>query len=333
MRNLQSFTNPIQFGPITCLCIDRKHAWLVAGTASGTLSLWDLRFGLLLRSWTVGSKRIHKVELNPYGGKGRWITVSVEESLIPGEDKSGHLVAEVWDVDRGVKVEEFRIVNSSTSSSSSSSTTRITNSTSAAMQEATLNPALAIEALLNSVNVDAKSKSRSPTTNEKPLPQTSSILNNKPGVLTFLSGVDYSIHSDHRQGTIGNSGELVEGEGTKNSGYLITAGEDRKIRFWDIEKTSQRSAIFSGLDLEDEKPIFTSHFSTTRPTVYLESPPLTRSRQSGSTTKVHRSTLIANSQQQMLKGHKEAVTALAIIDLPFRCIVSGDRAGVIKVFE
>jgi len=48
---------------------------------------------------------------------------------------------------------------------------------------------------------------------------------------------------------------------------------------------------------------------------------------------VHRSTLIANSQQQLLRAHQEAITALAVLDLPFRCVVSGDRAGVVRVFE
>jgi phosphoinositide-3-kinase regulatory subunit 4 len=78
------------------------------------------------------------------------------------------------------------------------------------------------------------------------------------------------------------------------------------------------------------------HTSSARPTLYLESPPPSRSRPSqtsSSAYKVHRSTHIANSQQQLLRGHREAITALAVIDLPFRCLVSGDRSGVIKVFE
>lgn len=253
MRNLHSFTNPIQFGPITCLCVDRKRVWLVVGTAGGVLSLWDLRFGLLLRSWTVGSKRIHKVEVNPYGGKGRWIIVNVEDELV--EEKSGSLVTEVWDIDRGVKVEEFRVVNGSTSTSSSSSSSKTNLANPAAMQEAILNPAAAIEALLNSANSSSSKLKNRTNSSDKPLVQVTTT-NRRPGVLTFISGVDYSAQSDHRQ-AIGNSGELIETESTRNSGYLITAGEDRKLRFWDIEKTSLRSTVFSGLDLEEERPVFT----------------------------------------------------------------------------
>ena len=47
-----------------------------------------------------------------------------------------------------------------------------------------------------------------------------------------------------------------------------------------------------------------------------------------------RISLITNSQQNFLKGHQDVVTAIAYIDSPFRGgIVSGDRAGVIKVWR
>ena len=84
---------------------------------------------------------------------------------------------------------------------------------------------------------------------------------------------------------------------------------------------------------------YRSHPSTSRPDLYLESPtplpPPSRSRGANSSAqapRVHRSSLIASSQQQILCGHQEALTALAVIDLPFRCVVSGDRSGVVKCF-
>lgn len=77
-----------------------------------------------------------------------------------------------------------------------------------------------------------------------------------------------------------------------------------------------------------------------RSTTFLESPtPLAYNTSSRArvpsipSSKVHRSTLIANSQQHLLRGHQAAITALALIDLPFRCIVSGDQSGALKVFE
>ncbi len=47
-----------------------------------------------------------------------------------------------------------------------------------------------------------------------------------------------------------------------------------------------------------------------------------------------RLSLINHNQQNLLKAHQDTVTALACIDSPFRGgIVSGDRAGVIKVWK
>lgn len=55
---------------------------------------------------------------------------------------------------------------------------------------------------------------------------------------------------------------------------------------------------------------------------------------SSSTRASQRISLITYSQQQLLKNHQDVVTALTCIDSPFRGgIVSGDRAGVIKVWR
>ncbi|BGP14610.1 Serine/threonine-protein kinase [Rhodosporidiobolus nylandii] len=351
MRSLHAFDNPHHFGPITALCVDRKHLWLVAATATGVITLWDLRFGLLLRSWSVGAKRVHQLALHPTKGKGRWIVVAMEPEDPPAEAKSrrhqqGTTVAEVWDIDQGVKVEEFRIVSSQQAASSSAAHTNRMNIFAGAedlslpvMQEATLDPAAAIEALL--------AASTAPPAATKP-PSPSSAASRpvvKPSVHAILLGSNYGSQASTRPAPAHLAGpETGEGKDAKrDGGFFLTGGEDRKLRFWDLDKAS-RSAIVSGLDVDEEVPSFSTHSSTICPTLYLESPPPTApasssssssqsSRSARPSSRVHRSTLIANSQQQMLRAHQDAITALAVIDLPFRCVVSGDRSGVVKVFE
>ncbi|GAA5836125.1 hypothetical protein JCM9279_002203 [Rhodotorula babjevae] len=387
MRALQTFANPRHFGPITALCLDRKHLWLVAATASGVLTLWDLRFGLLLRSWSVGSRRINQIAVHPAKGKGRWIVVAAEPDessglvVDPGKPRRGSssstssaahgtVVGEVWDIDLGVKVDEFRVLSpqqaqaaSASSSSRSNMFAGVDEPASVAMQDATLDPAAAIEALLAA------------STAPKPAPAVSTAAGGaapsapvQPTVRALLLGTDYSTQPSTRPATAllvdpaaaavdgrGKDGRSSSGEG----GFVLTGGEDRKLRFWDLAKPS-RSAVVSGLDADEEMPSYSTHSSTVRPTLYLESPsaalsvasssctstaPASRSSRSSSTStststaagappsRVHRSTLIANSQQQLLRAHQEAITALAVLDLPFRCVVSGDRAGVVRVFE
>ena len=47
-----------------------------------------------------------------------------------------------------------------------------------------------------------------------------------------------------------------------------------------------------------------------------------------------RMSMITHHQQNLLKSHQDIITALACIDAPFRGgIVSGDRAGVLKVWR
>jgi phosphoinositide-3-kinase regulatory subunit 4 len=44
--------------------------------------------------------------------------------------------------------------------------------------------------------------------------------------------------------------------------------------------------------------------------------------------------MISTHQQQLHKSHQDCVTALALLDSPFRgCVVSGDRSGTIKVLR
>ncbi|GAA6002182.1 hypothetical protein JCM10207_003113 [Rhodosporidiobolus poonsookiae] len=348
MRSLQTFDNPRHFGPVTALCIDRKHLWFVAGTATGVLTLWDLRFGLLLRSWSVGSKRINQIALHPSKGKGRWIVIAMDLEDAVADAKSrkqqqhqqGTTVAEVWDIDQGCKVEEFRVV-----SPQQAATAPLSNRTnmfagaeepaSTGMKEATLDPAAAIEALL--------AASTAPPAAAKPTTSPSAAPPVKPTFRAILLGADYSHPNSSRpSAALPESSEPKEAK--KDGGYILTGGEDRKLRYWDLTKAG-RSAVVSGLDVDEEVPSFTTHTSTLRPTLHLESPPAQPSAPSSSSStsrpsraahpppRVHRSTLIANSQQQLLRAHQEAITALAVVDLPFRCVVSGDRAGVVKVFE
>lgn len=285
MRALQTFANPRHFGPITALCLDRKHLWLVAATASGVLTLWDLRFGLLLRSWSVGSRRINQIAVHPVKGKGRWIVVAAEPDEASGPvvdsgkarrgssssstaSAAGHgiVVAEVWDIDLGVKVDEFRVLSPqqaqaavSSSSSRSNMFAGVDEPVSVAMHDATLDPAAAIEALL-AASTARKPAPVVPTTADGAAPATPI----QPTVRALLLGTDYSTQPSTRPATAllvdpasatadgrSKDGRSSSGEG----GFLLSGGEDRKLRFWDLGKPS-RSAVVSGLDADEDMPSY-----------------------------------------------------------------------------
>lgn len=50
----------------------------------------------------------------------------------------------------------------------------------------------------------------------------------------------------------------VDGADAKHTGaFLISAGADRKVRFWDLSK-AESSSVVSGLELEEPRPTFVS---------------------------------------------------------------------------
>lgn len=152
-------------------------------------------------------------------------------------------MTEVWDIDRGVKVEEFRIIGAGQSTKSGR---RMTETPSIVMQESKLDPAAAIEALLLSPSAPIPPNSLSPT-----------ITSTRPGVRAFLIGADYAVASDIRSS---RSVEVGDGESAKGeTGYLITGGEDRKLRFWDMGR-GDRSTVISGLEMDEERPVYTFVF-------------------------------------------------------------------------
>jgi len=53
-------------GTLTTFVVDRQRLWLLAGTNRGGLACFDLRFGVLVRSWTIPSLvAIHQLVLSP----------------------------------------------------------------------------------------------------------------------------------------------------------------------------------------------------------------------------------------------------------------------------
>lgn len=148
MSVLLTLQNPIQDGPISCLCTDKKKNWLLVGTIGGVLNLWDLRFNLLLKSWRVGSGdekdkpdginevvKINQLALHPGKGKGRWVMVAYEKIVsfspqdLDDQKMNGkkrnrtELLVETWDIEKGVCVETFEVGSFPKDSSSNGNST------------------------------------------------------------------------------------------------------------------------------------------------------------------------------------------------------------------
>jgi phosphoinositide-3-kinase, regulatory subunit 4 len=124
-----------------------------------------------------------------------------------------------------------------------------------------------------------------------------------------------------------------------NGGFLISAGADRRVRFWDLGR-AEGSLVVSGLDVEESKSSFSSTQISPSLTITTEKrvSPLPSSQKDGSSTKKRstgrpsRQAFISLQQEKLLKNHLDAILDVALIESPFAMVVSGDRAGCINIF-
>ncbi|KAF3398978.1 Serine/threonine-protein kinase ppk19 [Talaromyces pinophilus] len=342
MLPLYSLQNPVHHGTPKVFCSDRKHSWLIIGTSHGILDLWDLRFRVRLKAWGLpGGTAIHRLQIHPTKGRGRWVCVA-------GGSVHGSEVT-VWDVEKVQCREVYRAASASTVGSSPLSL----NGTTGGHRTSVVNNLAAMNTVTKSyepwrVDEDrpegmlsrfANTSAAGIEPNVNPASPTSPGLGDPNGICALH--VSYDMPADGKEST--------------KCGFAISAGSDRKIRFWDLVRP-ELSSIISGLDVSSTeagaaaKPRYETVQPTTSLTVTTEhSPNLTTATSSSaggrsgssSTKKGHsasasrppRSTVISLQQQQLLKSHLDSILDVAILRAPYGMTVSVDRAGMVYVFQ
>jgi phosphoinositide-3-kinase regulatory subunit 4 len=151
-------------------------------------------------------------------------------------------------------------------------------------------------------------------------------------------------------------------DGKDNStrcGFIVSAGCDRKIRFWDLTRP-ELSTIVSGQDIASDggvsgKPRYelsqlTPNLLVTTEHIPSGSSPATggsggRAGGNGGTGgkgnnnkkvgsgRPPRSTVISLQQQRLLKTHLDFIQDVAVLRAPYGMVVSVDRAGMVYVFH
>ncbi|PVI03612.1 ARM repeat-containing protein [Periconia macrospinosa] len=130
--------------------------------------------------------------------------------------------------------------------------------------------------------------------------------------------------------------------------FLLTAGPDWKVRYWDTSR-HETSTVVSGLAADELKPQYITSQPTPDTTVITErlmQPPTQspagrdgsgrESRSSSSSKRSQqksvKSGLISLQQQHLLKSHLDQVMDVALLDQPYGMVVSADRSGVVYMF-
>lgn len=322
------------------MCIDKMHTWLVTGTLAGYLSLWDLRFGLLLRTWKAGHSGtggVRSCTIHNTRGKGRWVIVTLDN----------YEGFETWDIGTAQCVERYMLVHDTASKEALRNLRRRrrTSSTMSAQGRQAVagahafdeSPAQAIENFLASSGMPMERKHDGHPNTQDGDPAAAlhgfEYRPNKPAITTLLHGVDYSnaLSGSSSLGSLPTVVELESGNAAvrarPSAGWIISAGEDRRLVFWDLENAEKSSLIVGAEEGEDKTTFGYEVFEGTH--IYTE----TRSSGKAAASSSKRGNLTAGSQQDLLRAHQDAITALTVLDLPFRCVVSGDRSGNVKVWE
>lgn len=272
LRILHTMENPRHFGPIATFCIDKRKSWLVVATITGVLSLWDIRFGLLIKSWKVNastlsgrSLKIHKCTIHPSKGKGRWIIVALEARPTSTSKGRSMVLMEVWDIESTTLMETFETRDLTSENAIDSADTRTEDNAQivkvAPVQEAEKDPANAIAALVrsragasialeNATPAITEDSSSNTTRQSSPWPQ--------PDICALIGGTDIS---NLLGSVLPRPSDFTSGDAAlhteRRSGYLITGSEDRKLRLWDLGNV-ERSVLLSGGETEGERPTFRS---------------------------------------------------------------------------
>lgn len=209
MEVSKRFQHPLHLGIITAI----HHAvhWMVVGTDNGTLSLWDLRFGLLLKSWKA-SGSITSLQAHPARGQSRWIAVSTTSP-----DRGGEAIVEVYDIETSKLVETYEVRTTRPSTKNAP--------VHPVEERAVGGKSEYIAALM------ARAEEPNPVASVSEGEDASKKLR---AVTTLLTGMGFASFSTREE----DGGSLLGGQSKSalagtGSGYMLTAGEDRCVRYWD----------------------------------------------------------------------------------------------------
>lgn len=123
------------------------------------------------------------------------------------------------------------------------------------------------------------------------------------------------------------------------AGWMLTAGSDCRVRMWDLGR-AEKSLVVAGLPGEGTGAgSFMLRPSEAVPSqvtsldfAHLLPPPVQDARRKRTPLLGPGQTKHAHGHESM-RTHRAAITALCTLELPFRCIVAGDRSGRIMVWE
>jgi phosphoinositide-3-kinase regulatory subunit 4 len=306
MKVIYELKNPVSHGSLTCFCVDKRHQWLLAGTTHGVLDLWDLRFKLRTRAWAFSNGLpIHRIALPPVNRSSKRYRVTIAGG-VPGQ-----IVA--FDIEKGQLKEVYK--------------TGIATAKDASPLKPTAIPSV------TELDVD-----------ERPGSMLVRFTSSNGTSSSLEGGASGSADRSIRSIAMGTQ---FSDEGTETkSTFILSAGPDNKVRFWDPTR-AENSMVVSGLEVDEAKSVFSAVATPSDVVVVRENLPHSTTGQGDSAggggssaantpskkNKTARSSIISLQQHNLLRGHKDMILDVALLEWPYAMVVSVDRSGVIYVYS
>ncbi|KAL7416414.1 hypothetical protein BDY24DRAFT_379669 [Mrakia frigida] len=306
MHITKKMTIPLHLGSPTTLCCDPRRLWIVVGTLEGWLTLWDMRFGLLLRTWRVAGQPIREVVVHPSRGGGRFIVVASGGESSTSDD----VVLETWSIEASEVVEVYKSGSSSSFSTTSTATANPPSSppsssspnrpsSSPSTPTVDQDPSLAVANLL----AGFERRPPPPKRRDRPSSNTLAIVavprggGGSSARSQLPEDIDEDQFSPRRAGS--NAG----------AGALWIGGEDRFLRRIDLQNFS-KSSILGAVPIEGVS--FSSNSQNPTVNQEFQSLPL----------------------PETSTAHPDSIQALAVVSSPSSTyLVSGDRSGTMRIWR
>lgn len=355
-----------EFGRISAIYVDSRYNWFVTGTSEGILTLWDLRYQIAVRQWS-GQGRVLLIQGHPGNISGNWIVVSYgsRRSEASDSDPSIGPILFIYDVATSDITQVVAVSQDGDASivalrqiaSSAQSPLRDDGKTSASKIQSITQRENDVTAELDPFTQEAASGKDCP---HRDILAVHCIQGSRTN-----SSLETGLRTVHEAaGT--PQGKFVDeytGHTIRQAALMITAGEDRIVRLWNLSQINA-SIVISGSGKDAEKvyrqvcsffcPGYLTIFpirsiqgdkAASDPQLIVEQPApchpipshalnsklaraIAQEKEEGQTAAQH--------SRQLLRPHLTAITAVASFETPFSSaliLVTGDRSGVVKVWR
>ncbi|ETN42215.1 uncharacterized protein HMPREF1541_04156 [Cyphellophora europaea CBS 101466] len=357
MTIMHSLHESLHHGSLTAFVVDRHRHWLLTGTSHGTLSLYDLRFRIRLRSITLPTRsRVDRLVVHPSKGYGKWVMAS----------SAGEI--SVWDIDKLVCREVYRPYSWESESSRSTpyvhSTPSSHPSPSSSLEDSSAyhsSGQLPVPALLPVLDFLHPHTSTHTASAAHPLPEPSKY------ALLFTAGADRAlrywdlpspedsyivsgpmIHSDDSAGLLKarytvshplalSSGAQVMCVQESEPDIPTKPGRNKDVRKRDKVRgggTPQKAR--GGEEAADEAATPRTPRTSTPTAGTTPVKAGTGGAGAGRTdpaNKPTRNTLLANFGQHLLSTHMDGITDVMVLRRPYGIVVTVDRGGGVMCFQ